>query len=265
MKSFPWKWNHDSALNFRWLCILLAYSFIGFSGIGYIIPNGIQFLAILRKSFHFQTIQYHWIFHSVFSLESSAFYQIINCVLQFLFLYILCIKDWCLNIKDSAWKCCSLFFHYWIFLTWSSVFSYLLHFSLICYSFHYHHIVFTFSSHHFFLTFKSFSRLFSAIFFIHYSLNIPHYSLFFSFLFHFHFFVWHSQHDDDKNNNQCHLHATLIVPPNIDDSLSSSDVIVREGSNVTLRCRASGSPTPVVKWKRDSMEKIAINKSLVGK
>lgn len=55
------------------------------------------------------------------------------------------------------------------------------------------------------------------------------------------------------------------MPPNIDDSLSSSDVIVREGSNVTLRCRASGSPTPVVKWKRDSMEKIAINKSLIGK
>lgn len=57
----------------------------------------------------------------------------------------------------------------------------------------------------------------------------------------------------------------MIVPPNIDDSLSSSDVIVREGSNVTLRCRAMGSPTPTVKWKRDSQEKIAINKSLLGK
>lgn len=63
----------------------------------------------------------------------------------------------------------------------------------------------------------------------------------------------------------CFSSLFSVVPPNIDDSLSSSDVIVREGSNVTLRCRASGSPTPVVKWKRDSMEKIAINKSLVGK
>lgn len=264
MKSFPWKWNHDSALNFRWLCILLAYLFIGFSGIGYIIPNGIQFLAILRKSFHFQTIQYHWIFHSVFSHESSTFYQIINCVLQFLFC-ILCIKEKCLNIKDCAWKCCSLFFHYWIFFTRSSVFSNLLYFSLICYSFHYHHIVFTLSSHHFFSLLNPF-LVSSLPFFSSIILSISHIIHYFFFLsLSLPFFVWHSQHDDDKNNNQCHLHATLIVPPNIDDSLSSSDVIVREGSNVTLRCRASGSPTPVVKWKRDSMEKIAINKSLVGK
>lgn len=57
----------------------------------------------------------------------------------------------------------------------------------------------------------------------------------------------------------------LTVPPNIDDSLSSSDVIVREGSNVTLRCRATGSPQPTVKWKRDDNAKININKSLIGK
>ena len=54
------------------------------------------------------------------------------------------------------------------------------------------------------------------------------------------------------------------MPPNIDDSLSSSDIIVREGSNVTLKCKATGSPTPTVKWKRDDNSKIAINKSLNG-
>lgn len=54
------------------------------------------------------------------------------------------------------------------------------------------------------------------------------------------------------------------VPPNIDDSLSSSDVIVREGANVSLTCNASGSPTPSVKWKRDDGTKININKSLSG-
>uniref|UniRef100_T1GSD3 Ig-like domain-containing protein n=1 Tax=Megaselia scalaris TaxID=36166 RepID=T1GSD3_MEGSC len=52
------------------------------------------------------------------------------------------------------------------------------------------------------------------------------------------------------------------VPPNIDDSVSSSDVIVREGSNISLRCKATGSPTPTVKWKRDDNTKIAINRHI---
>lgn len=56
----------------------------------------------------------------------------------------------------------------------------------------------------------------------------------------------------------------VTVPPNIDDSQSSSDVIVREGANVTLTCHATGSPPPSVKWKRDDGSKIAINKSLTG-
>lgn len=58
---------------------------------------------------------------------------------------------------------------------------------------------------------------------------------------------------------------SLAVPPNIDDSLSSSDIIVREGANITLKCKATGSPAPTVKWKRDDNSKIAINKSLIGK
>lgn len=55
------------------------------------------------------------------------------------------------------------------------------------------------------------------------------------------------------------------VPPTIDDSLSSSDVIVREGANVTLTCRANGSPKPTIKWKRDDNSKISISKGHVGK
>lgn len=67
--------------------------------------------------------------------------------------------------------------------------------------------------------------------------------------------------------NEIFLNSFLIfsVPPNIDDSLSSSDVIVREGSNITLKCRAHGSPQPTIKWKRDDGSKININKSLSGK
>lgn len=64
-----------------------------------------------------------------------------------------------------------------------------------------------------------------------------------------------------------HIHYTFClvlfsVPPNIDDSVSSSDVIVREGSNISLRCRATGSPTPTVKWKRDDNTRIAINRHI---
>lgn len=61
------------------------------------------------------------------------------------------------------------------------------------------------------------------------------------------------------------LAFSLTVPPNIDDALTSSDVIVREGDNVTLRCKAKGSPEPSIKWKRDDNHKIVINKTLEGK
>ncbi|XP_031336375.1 lachesin-like [Photinus pyralis] len=63
----------------------------------------------------------------------------------------------------------------------------------------------------------------------------------------------------------CNVSATsqdVTLPPNIDDSFSSSDVIVREGANETLTCRATGSPQPSVKWKRDDNSKISINKTL---
>ena len=52
------------------------------------------------------------------------------------------------------------------------------------------------------------------------------------------------------------------VPPNIDDAATSTDVAVREGSNVTMQCRANGSPAPTIRWKRDDNFKLNINKSL---
>ncbi|KAK7792612.1 hypothetical protein R5R35_009147 [Gryllus longicercus] len=64
-----------------------------------------------------------------------------------------------------------------------------------------------------------------------------------------------------RRSTPCYSRLFQKVPPNIDDSLSSSDVIVREGANVTLTCHATGSPPPSVKWKRDDGSKIAINKS----
>ncbi|KAF7989828.1 hypothetical protein HCN44_008502 [Aphidius gifuensis] len=79
-------------------------------------------------------------------------------------------------------------------------------------------------------------------------------------------------HEDDKGKYMCQINTAtaktqygyldVVVPPNIDDSQSSSDAIVRENANVTLTCKATGSPTPSIRWKRDDNEKITINKSL---
>ncbi|XP_075214999.1 lachesin-like isoform X2 [Lycorma delicatula] len=78
--------------------------------------------------------------------------------------------------------------------------------------------------------------------------------------------------EEDRGRYMCQINTVtaktqfgylhVVVPPNIDDSLSSSDVIVREGANVTLTCHATGSPTPSIKWKRDDGSKITINKTL---
>lgn len=41
----------------------------------------------------------------------------------------------------------------------------------------------------------------------------------------------------------------VVVPPDIIVEESSSDVIVTEGSNVTLKCRARGYPLPDIQVK----------------
>ncbi|CAL4139564.1 unnamed protein product, partial [Meganyctiphanes norvegica] len=41
------------------------------------------------------------------------------------------------------------------------------------------------------------------------------------------------------------------VPPDIIDEETSSEVVVQEGHDVTLRCRARGSPEPIISWKRE--------------
>lgn len=42
------------------------------------------------------------------------------------------------------------------------------------------------------------------------------------------------------------------VPPDILDYPTSTDMVVREGSNVTLKCAATGSPEPTITWRRES-------------
>lgn len=51
---------------------------------------------------------------------------------------------------------------------------------------------------------------------------------------------------NSHSNWKCNFHPQ--VPPNIDDAQTSTDVVVREGANVTLKCRANGSPPPTIRW-----------------
>lgn len=43
----------------------------------------------------------------------------------------------------------------------------------------------------------------------------------------------------------------VVVPPSIIDNMTSTDMVVREGSDVTLVCRGSGYPEPYVMWRRE--------------
>lgn len=44
---------------------------------------------------------------------------------------------------------------------------------------------------------------------------------------------------------------TQSVPPSIIDNMTSSDMVVREGGDVSLVCRAGGYPEPYVMWRRE--------------
>ncbi|VDP06536.1 unnamed protein product [Soboliphyme baturini] len=51
----------------------------------------------------------------------------------------------------------------------------------------------------------------------------------------------------------------LKVPPRVDTQLSTHDLIVQEGQDVTFSCVANGSPTPTVSWRRKDGEVIVTN------
>lgn len=54
------------------------------------------------------------------------------------------------------------------------------------------------------------------------------------------------------------------MPPDILDFQTSTDMVVREGSNVTLRCAAAGSPPPVITWRRENGEPISLSNGIEG-
>ncbi|KAM3967367.1 lachesin [Aphomia sociella] len=58
------------------------------------------------------------------------------------------------------------------------------------------------------------------------------------------------QINTDPMITQTH-HLQVYVPPDIVDSGSSGEVMVREGDNITLHCSASGTPQPTITWRRE--------------
>lgn len=49
------------------------------------------------------------------------------------------------------------------------------------------------------------------------------------------------------------------MPPKILDRDTSTDLVVRENSNVSLHCRAVGYPEPYVMWRREDGKDINYN------
>ncbi|KAI4495328.1 hypothetical protein M0804_001529 [Polistes exclamans] len=47
-------------------------------------------------------------------------------------------------------------------------------------------------------------------------------------------------------------------PPDILDDETSTDMVVREGNDVTLRCSATGSPAPNITWRREDGQQILL-------
>ncbi|XP_046416837.1 lachesin isoform X1 [Neodiprion pinetum] len=56
----------------------------------------------------------------------------------------------------------------------------------------------------------------------------------------------------------------VVVPPSIVDKETSTDMVVREASNVTLNCKAVGYPEPYVMWRREDGEDINYNGETVN-
>uniref|UniRef100_A0A182Y8I3 Ig-like domain-containing protein n=1 Tax=Anopheles stephensi TaxID=30069 RepID=A0A182Y8I3_ANOST len=51
-------------------------------------------------------------------------------------------------------------------------------------------------------------------------------------------------------------YLNVVVPPDILDYPTSQDMVVLEGTNVTLTCAATGVPEPTVTWKREGEKSV---------
>lgn len=54
------------------------------------------------------------------------------------------------------------------------------------------------------------------------------------------------------------------MQPDILDYDTSTDMVVMEGRNVTLRCAATGSPAPNITWRREDGQQIQLGNGEEG-
>ncbi|XP_015914764.1 lachesin [Parasteatoda tepidariorum] len=55
----------------------------------------------------------------------------------------------------------------------------------------------------------------------------------------------------------------VVEPPEFVTDMANRNVTVMENSNVTLSCRATGKPPPVIKWKREDGQPFSVGNELV--
>lgn len=58
----------------------------------------------------------------------------------------------------------------------------------------------------------------------------------------------------DKTQYDCAASYYVVcvsVPPKVIDEESSMDIIVKEGSDMILQCKARGYPEPYIMWRRE--------------
>lgn len=60
-------------------------------------------------------------------------------------------------------------------------------------------------------------------------------------------------------------HLEVVIPPDFIAEETSGDVMVPEGGNARVSCRARGMPAPRITWRREDGADIVIRDSHGGK
>lgn len=72
------------------------------------------------------------------------------------------------------------------------------------------------------------------------------------------YYSTHTHTERAQFNLSSSLSLIDAVPPMIVEGMTSNDMVVREGQNVSLMCKARGYPEPYVMWRREDGEEMLI-------